>query len=143
MPPSCLTLIENGRGVEIEAADVPDGSGSQASRWPTEPVLDALGWVRKPEGLCRGETCVPIGDRPDLITPDGIDLEGLGEVLGRPLAIDRDEGVASFGAEIAVHASRLAEGIAPDFTLPDLSGKEYSLSGFKGKKVLLIAYASW
>jgi peroxiredoxin len=32
----------------------------------------------------------------------------------------------------------------PDFTLPDIAnGKAVSLSGFRGKKVLLIQFASW
>ena len=73
----------------------------------------------------------------------GVDLVARAEVLGRPIAVDQEESVASFGAETASHRSGLAKGIAPDFTLPDLSGKEHSLSSFKGKKVLLIAYASW
>jgi cytochrome c-type biogenesis protein len=32
---------------------------------------------------------------------------------------------------------------APDFTLPDANGKMHSLSDFKGKKVLLVTWASW
>jgi peroxiredoxin len=32
---------------------------------------------------------------------------------------------------------------APDFTLPDMDGKMHSLSDFRGKKVLLITWASW
>ncbi len=37
----------------------------------------------------------------------------------------------------------LAKQKAPDFTLPDTSGKQVSLSGFKGKYVLLNFWASW
>ena len=32
---------------------------------------------------------------------------------------------------------------APDFTLPDLAGQRHSLSDFRGKKVLLVTWASW
>jgi len=32
---------------------------------------------------------------------------------------------------------------APDFTLPDMNGKARSLSDFRGKKVLLLTWASW
>ncbi len=32
---------------------------------------------------------------------------------------------------------------APDFTLPDINGKIHSLSDFRGKKVLLLTWASW
>lgn len=137
-----FAMIENGRTHEIDAAVEPTSNDSTL-RLATEPLLDALGWKQKSEGLCQGDVCIPIASRPDLITSEGIDLLALGEVLGRPVAIDREESVASFGAETAVHGKLLSEGIAPEFSLPDLSGKEYSLSSFKGKKVLLIAYASW
>ncbi len=137
MTETSFTMIENGRSHEIPA------TSDSTLRLATKPVLDALGWTQKPEGLCQGDVCVPIASHPDLITPEGIDLAALGEVLGRPIAIDREESVASFGADTAAHGAQLAEGFAPDFTLPDLSGKAVSLSGFRGKKVLLIAYASW
>jgi len=32
---------------------------------------------------------------------------------------------------------------APDFELPDLDGKRRRLTEFRGKKVLLHAFASW
>ena len=137
-----FVMIENGRSHEI-AATTDSKADSSTLRLATEPLLGALGWTQKPEGLCQGDVCIPIVSRPNLIAPSGIDLLGLGEVLGRPVAVDLDESVASFGAETAAHGTQLSEGFAPDFTLPDLSGKEYSLASFKGKKVLLIAYASW
>jgi len=138
MSETSFTMIENGAVHDIAATT--DDSGV---RFATEPVLTALGWTQKPEGLCQGDVCIPIAHRSELITEQGIDLLGLGEVLGRPVAIDPDESVVSLGAETAAHGSELASGIAPDFTLPDLTGKEHSLSSLKGKKVLLIAYASW
>ncbi len=138
MTTTSFTLIENGQSHAIEAT-----TGDSPLRLAAEPLLNALGWTQKPEGLCQGDVCIPIGDRPDLITLQGIDLLGLSAVLGRPVAVDRDESVASLGAATAAHASQLARGIAPEFTLPDLSGEEFSLSSFRGKKVLLIAYASW
>jgi len=137
-----FTILENGQTLEVDA--LLEGQASDARiRVPAARLLDAMGWTQKSEGLCQGDRCIPIAHRADLITKDGVDLADLAEVMGRPLAIDRDEAVASIGAETDSHASQLASGFAPDFTLPDLSGKEYSLSSFKGKKVLLIAYASW
>ena len=35
------------------------------------------------------------------------------------------------------------EGPIPDFTLPDLDGNSWSLSGLRGSKVLIYAWASW
>jgi hypothetical protein len=61
----------------------------------------------------------------------------------RPLAVDREEGVAYLGAAAAVRAARLASLEAPDFSLPDLDGRAHSLSEHRGRKVLLVAHASW
>ncbi len=32
---------------------------------------------------------------------------------------------------------------APDLRLPDWNGREFSLSSLRGRKVLLVAWASW
>ncbi len=32
---------------------------------------------------------------------------------------------------------------APEFTLPDLDGRVWSLRDFRGRKVFLLAWASW
>ena len=47
------------------------------------------------------------------------------------------------GASSAERCGRLASLEAPDFELPDLAGRLHRLSDQRGKKVLLIAYASW
>jgi hypothetical protein len=133
-----FTLIDKGQPHRIDSTN--EGS---TLRLATKPLLEALGWTQKTEGLCRGDVCIPIASQPDLITQQGADLLALGGVLGRKVAVDREASTASIGEETAVNRAQLAQGIAPDFTLPDLSGKEYSLSSYRGKKVLLIAYASW
>ena len=47
------------------------------------------------------------------------------------------------GVSAAERGARLNALEAPDFRLPDLSGAQHSLSEHRGKKVLLVAYASW
>jgi len=106
-------------------------------------VERALGWQLKPEGLCRGETCIPIRDRAALLDADGIELGALARLLDRPLAMDVEEAVAVLGASAADRSQRLASREAPDFTLPDLQGRPHSLSDHRGRKKLLIAWASW
>lgn len=138
MPTTPFVLIEDGKTIAVDA--VVDDS---AVRLDAATALESLGWTQKPEGLCQGDVCIPISNQPELINDAGVDLEALGALLGRPIAIDRDASVASMGAATDSHGSQLASGEAPDFTLPDLSGTEHTLSTFRGKKVLLIAYASW
>jgi hypothetical protein len=104
-------------------------------------IGQALGWELKPQGLCRGETCIPVGR--DSVDERGIDLGALAELLSRPLAADVGERVACLGASVAERAAKLSSLEAPDFALPDLSGNIHHLSDHRGKKVLLVAYASW
>ena len=47
------------------------------------------------------------------------------------------------GVSAEERAQALASLEAPDFTLPDLDGRPHSLSEHRGKKVFLVAYASW
>ena len=133
-----LTLLEDGRSHTL-----PFTREADRTRIETAALEAALGWSLKPEGLCKGDVCVPTRSQPDLASGAGVDLGRFAELLGLPLAEDLAEGVASLGPAHATQGQALATGQAPDFTLPDLAGVEHSLSGFRGKKVLLVAYASW
>jgi hypothetical protein len=71
------------------------------------------------------------------------DLADLAGHLGRPLAVDPDEGVALLGVSARARRERLLSLDAPDFTLPDLDGRSHGPAEHRGKKVFLVAYASW
>jgi hypothetical protein len=133
-----LTLIDDGRPRTVEAVVLGD-----AIHLSPAALERTLGWELKPQGLCRGETCVPVRDRAALVHQDGIDLGTLARLLDRPLAAEAAEGVAVLGACASDRAQRLAAMDAPDFTLPDLQGRLHSLRDQRGKKTLLIAWASW
>jgi hypothetical protein len=108
-----------------------------------DDVARATGWHLKPEGLCRDDVCVPLRD-PDAVNPDGrLDLARFAAALRRPLAVDVAESAAFLGTAAADRAEPLRSLHAPDFTLPDLQGRMHSLHEHRGKKVLLVAYASW
>jgi hypothetical protein len=133
-----FTLVDDGRVVETSALAGPDGI-----RLSPAAVRTSLGWELKPQGLCRGDTCMPVPPEHRLLHPDGIDLAALASVLERPLAIDLDERVAWLGASAAERGARLQSLEAPDFTLPDLQGRDHSLSDYRGRRILLLAWASW
>lgn len=103
----------------------------------------ALGYRIEPEGLCRGAVCIPTGGHQGLVDGDRVGLRKLAEVLGRPLAVDADAAVASIGDSPEDQRARLESLEAPEFELPDLDGKRRRLTEFRGKKVLLHAFASW
>lgn len=103
----------------------------------------AFGWKLESRGLCKGGVCLVARDRRGLVDEGGIDLAAFGQTAGLPLALDVAEGVAVLGESAAARGSQLVSLEAPDFTLPDLAGRRHTLSNHRGKKVLLIAYASW
>jgi hypothetical protein len=105
-------------------------------------VARATGWTRKPEGMCREEICVPLRDAD--AHPEGrVDVAAFAAALRRPLALDVAECVAVLGTAADARAEQLTSMRAPDFALPDLDGHMHTLSAQRGKKVLLVVYASW
>jgi hypothetical protein len=130
-----FTLLDSGVRHSVSA------TLREGSVWiPAAALEGALGWALKDVGLCRGDACVPVRDRSALLADGEIDLEELARLLDRPLALDAEERSAVPAADRSASLLTLE---APDFTLPDLQGRLHSLSDHRGKKVLLIAYASW
>jgi hypothetical protein len=133
-----FTLIEDGRPLALRATR----RGSSVRIEP-ESLTEALGWRLEPRGLCRGSTCIPVRNPAELCNDEGIDIAALAQVLGRPLALDAEAGVAALGHSAAERGAQLDSLEAPDFALPDCDGRLHRLSQQRGKRVLLIAYASW
>jgi hypothetical protein len=125
---------------------VPGAEASATTLWcPARDAEAATGWVAKPEGLCRGPVCVPLpaGRERELVDGDRIDLAALWRHLGRP-AVHSDRGHVWVLAQSARdRAAALASLEAPDFALPDPTGRMHRLSEHRGKKVLLVTWASW
>ncbi len=95
--------------------------------------LRAIGWEARPEGLCKGERCVPL--------PSGADLRDAARALGMAIVDEPALGRWAVGPESGGHA--LASAVAPDLVLPDLDGRPFALRSLLGTKVLLVAWASW
>jgi hypothetical protein len=134
------TILDDGRTLTLEADTAPEPGRLLVSAGALE---SSLGWALKPEGLCRGDACVPVRDRSALVRDDRIDLGAFAEILGQPIVIDSEEQVVALGTAASARAASMASLEAPDFELPDLAGRMHTLSEHRGKKALLIAYASW
>jgi hypothetical protein len=101
---------------------------------------EGTGWAPKPEGLCRGEVCVPA---PGALRDDGtVDVERAAERLGMPIVHDADHGVWALGPGTAT-GRVLSSAVAPDPELMDRDGNPFRLSSLHGRKVLLVAWASY
>ena len=100
---------------------------------------DRTGWVAKPEGLCKGDACVPA---PGARLDNGqLDARVIADRLRMPLVHDEERGLWALGPESGGHALVTAE--AADPVLQDADGNPFQLSSLHGRKVLLVAWASW
>lgn len=105
----------------------------------------ATGWELKRQGACLGEICVPIpaGRESEFVRPGLFNLSALAGQLREPCVYDKQHAIWSFSDGPDEIGNRLRSLEAPDFTLPDLDGRLHSLSEYRGKKVLLMSWASW
>jgi hypothetical protein len=120
----------------------------------TDPksAKDAL-WVRKrdlpsinrfevkPEGACRADVCIPIPK--DMLRGEYFNLTAFAKKIKQPVVTDLDARAWSFGEIQALRGSFLESRQAPDITIPDRAGRPVTLSRFRGKKLLVVTWASW
>jgi hypothetical protein len=112
-----------------------------------EALRTTTGWELKPQGVCLGDVCVPIpsGREGEFVRAGGsqFNLAALARLLNQPVVHDDTHNVWFFGDAASTRSTALLFLQAPDFTLPDLDGRMHSLSDHRGKKVLLVSWASW
>jgi hypothetical protein len=97
------------------------------------------GWAIKPEGACKDDRCVPLP--AEARVGSRLDVRALAARLGMPIVADEPSGLWSLGPEAGGRA--LTSAVAPDLTLPDWQGRAFQLASLRGRKVLLVAWASW
>ena len=132
--------------ITVLGDEVATTSGEWAEGRPlVEPgaLSAAIGWMLKPEGLCRDDMCVPVRDRSAIEVGDKVDLSVAADALDRPTLVDPDAGIVVLGQPNATRRAALRDRQAPDFTFADLEGVDRSLSDYAGKKRLLVAFSSW
>ncbi len=140
-----VTVIYNGT-----ASKVRERLSGQEDLWVTLPTLTQIsGFVLKPQGACLNELCIPIPKARKKAFlhkergNDWFNLSELARVLHQPAVHDPPNSVWAFGAWPEAQMKPLKTLEAPNFTLPDWKGIRRSLTDFRGKKVLLITWASW
>lgn len=132
------------------ATQVTASPESSKDFWVTlKDLTRATRFVVKPQGICRDELCFPIpkARKTAFISKRGsvtwFNLSEFARLVKQPAAPDEKNGVWYFGKREDERGTYLASLEAPNFTLPDMSGRTHSLSDYRGKKVLLVTWASW
>ena len=142
---SVQTIVYDGKPYKAASASI-NGNGLWIS---VEDLAAATGFHIKPQGVCRDELCFPLPARrkAEFVSRRGGDslfnLVAFASLIGQPVAHDEKNGVWLFGERAQSHESYLETLEAPNFSLPDASGKTHSLSEYRGKKVMLLTWASW
>lgn len=102
-------------------------------------LKERTGWEIKPEGACKGAICVPLPE--NAFTNGMINVPVLADKLNMPLIHAEKANLWAVGPESS--GKTLTTAVAPDFSLPDLDGNMFRFSSLRGKKVVLVAWASW
>lgn len=121
---------------------------------PMEFLVDRFGLERKSlsagkVGICRKDRCIPfsVGKAPGDIRRVGqqeyVPVRRLAKALGCAVVWKADENDLMLDVTSRTPPVATALDSLVDFTLPDLAGKPVALSSFRGKRVVLFAWASW
>jgi len=142
---SGVEVVAGGKVIELKKI-LPDAN----DLWVTSEDFTRInGFVIKPQGACYQEICVPLKQETDsdlFVKRDGeswFNATGFANKIQQAHVVDRDAEVWSFGLVPSSRKSFLDSAIAPDFSLTDRNGDLVKLSDFRGKKVLIITWASW
>jgi len=99
----------------------------------------STGWDIKPEGACKGEECVPLAG---VTSTDGrLDARAFADAMGMPLVGDEQHGRWALGPRSGGHVLSTAD--VPTIVLDDFDGNAFDVARLRGRKVLLVAWASW
>jgi hypothetical protein len=131
------------------ATDLSSAREDTSQLWiSTADLKRATRFELKPQGVCRDELCFPLpkSRQQEFLHKDAgqswFNLTAFAQLVHQPVAHDAALSTWYFGLRSDQHQV-LSSLQAPDFTLPDLHGKPHRLSDFRGKKVLLVTWASW
>ena len=118
--------------------------------WVTPEDLTRInGFEIKPQGVCLDDLCIPLRQDEDsdlFVTRRGqnwFNVTQLANRLEQAFVVDQEHRVWSFGELPVERTAFLESARAPDFALQDRDGNLVRLSDFRGKKVLIVTWASW
>jgi len=141
MDTKVITLLSDGAETSLSAHVTGDDVWLSAT-----DLTRATGWKLTRDGFCQGSMCIPIppGRAAELTRADGsVNVAAFARLRGQALVHDDDASVWALDASSTARTSTRASVEAPDFTLPDLTGRLHCLHEHRGRKVLLASWASW
>jgi hypothetical protein len=140
LPPAATVLYDD-KAVRLRAIGR-DPKQVKDALWVKKRDLPAINEFEvKPQGACRADICIPVPK--EMLRGEYFNLTAFARKIGQPVVADADARVWSFGEIQALRGSFLEGRMAPDITVPDRAGRPVHLSRLRGKKVLVVTWASW
>ncbi len=135
------TVLYDDRSIALDRV----GSGAKRAAgtlWIRKRDLPRVnGFELKPQGACRADLCIPIPN--DMVRGDYFNLTAFAGKAGQSVVAEPGARVWSFGQMQALGGGLASSRVAPDFEVPDRLGRPVHLAGFRGKKALVVTWASW
>jgi hypothetical protein len=139
-PPPGATILYDDRMVKLER--VRTDAKNPAALWVRKADLTRInGFELKPQGACREDLCIPV---PQTMTSgDDFDLGAFAARTGQVTVADQAARVWSLGEMPVLRGTFFESRVAPGFAVPDRRGRTVHLSDYRGRKVLVVTWASW
>ena len=139
-PEGSATVLYQGKSHTLEEA----GRGAHLLIRPDD-LERVNGFQLKPQGACHENTCIPLAD--GVLVDEGgstwFDLTAFADQMDQPYVADIDLGVWSFAEVPSKRESMLVDALAPEFEVKDRQGRVVSKDSLKGKKAMIVTWASW
>jgi len=138
--PQGATILYDDRAVSLDR--VRTDAARPGSLWVRTSDLPRINeFELKPEGACRADLCVPVPKT--MVSGEYFDFSGFAKLTGQAEVGDAPTRTWSYGEMPVLRGAFLESRVAPDFSVPDRQGRNVKLSDFRGKKVLVVTWASW
>ena len=135
------TVLYDDRSIALDRVG-PDPTHSPDVLWVRKTDLPRINdFVLKPQGACRADLCIPVSK--EMTRGAYFNLTAFARKVGQAVVVDRGARVWSFGEMPVLRGQFVNSRIAPDVAVPDRKGRLVRLSDFRGKKVLVVTWASW
>ena len=138
--PAATVLYED-RSIALDRVGRDSTKAGDALWVRTRDLPRVNGFELKPQGACRADLCIPIPKH--MVRGDYVNLTAFARKAGQPVVAEPGARVWSFGDMQALGGGLANSRVAPEFTVPDRLGRPVHLASFRGKKVLVVTWASW
>ena len=140
-PSPAATVLYDDRAIVLDRVGRDQARNAGALWIQKHDLFRVNGFELKPQGACRADLCIPIPKA--MVRGDYFNLTAFAKKAGQAVVADRGARVWSFGEMQALGGGLANSRVAPDFEVPDRLGRPVHLAGFRGRKTLVVTWASW